>query len=256
MVRKGSITIVGGGPGDPELITLKGLKALRKAQVVLYDSLIPHALLQYVHPSCKLIFVGKRRSKQEFSQEEINDLMVYYAQRYDHVVRLKGGDPFVFGRGHEELEFALSKGFSVNVVPGISSALAGPLSAGIPVTKRGVNESFWVVTGTVSSGELSNDLLMAARSSATIIVLMGLSHLHEIAAMIVNARGAHEPFAIIQNATLPTQKTIIAVAGTVMEEAANHQVGTPAVIVIGKVVAEQHIYDALVNHGEIKSIKS
>jgi uroporphyrin-III C-methyltransferase len=256
MIRKGVITIIGAGPGDPELITLKGLRALRKAQVVLYDSLVPHELLQYADHSCSLVFVGKRRGKQEFSQDEINELLVYYAQRYACVVRLKGGDPFVFGRGHEELEYALSKGFSVDVVPGISSALAAPLSAGIPITKRSINESFWVVTGTLSSGELSNDLLLAARSSATIIVLMGLSYLPEIAAMIGDARSANEPFAIIQNATLPTQKTIIAMAGTIMEEAARHQIGTPAVIVVGKVVAEQHLYDTLANHAEINNVKS
>ena len=114
--------------------------------------------LAYARPSCKLIYVGKRKGKKEFSQEEINQLLVFYAARFNCVVRLKGGDPYVFGRGHEELEYAVKRGVHVEVIPGISSALAAPASAGIPLTKRGVNESFWVITGTLSSGEISNDI--------------------------------------------------------------------------------------------------
>src|SRR5690349_6782287 len=175
-----TLKIVGAGPGDPELITLKGMKALQSADVILYDALASSKLLEYATPNCKRVFVGKRRGKKEFSQEEINQLIVFYATRYGTVVRLKGGDPNVFGRGHEELEYATRRGVEVIVIPGISSALAAPSSAGIPLTKRGVNESFWVVTGTLSSGELSNDIHLAAQSTATVIILMGLSHLKNI----------------------------------------------------------------------------
>lgn len=245
VLKEGRVIIVGAGPGDPELITLKGVKALHQADVILYDALIAPELLLYARPSCKLIFVGKRKGEKEFFQEEINELLVFYARRNGCVVRLKGGDPFVFGRGHEELDYIMRRGFSAEVIPGISSALAAPASIGIPLTKRNINESFWVVTGTLSSGELGNDLFLAAESTATLIVLMGLSHLKEIAALVIRVRSPLEPIAIIQNATCPTQKTVTAFASTIVEEADRHGVGTPAVIVIGKVVAEQGFYHNL-----------
>jgi len=233
------VIIMGAGPGDPELITVKGVKALRQADVILYDALVSPELLEHASPACKRVFVGKRKGKKEFSQEEINQLIVFYATRFACVVRLKGGDPFVFGRGHEELAYVTRRGLKAEIIPGISSALAAPASVGIPLTKRGVNESFWVVTGTLSSGALANDLLPAARSSATVVVLMGLSQLTEIAALISQERSADEPMAIIQNATTSTQKCVVATAGTIVAEAARQTIGTPAVIVVGHVVNER-----------------
>ena len=233
-----TLYIIGGGPGDPELITLKGVNALKKADVILYDALVSDELLAYAKPNCKLVFVGKRKGSREFSQDEINDLIVFYASRVSCVVRLKGGDPFVFGRGHEELEYSRRRGIRVEVVPGISSALAAPASASIPLTKRGVNESFWVITGTLSSGDVSDDIALAAGSSATVIILMGISKLKEILSVFITARSPFEPVAIIEHATLPTQRVISGTVYSMHEQIQVDQVRTPAVIVIGKVVDE------------------
>src|SRR5882672_4800841 len=139
---KPSLFLVGAGPGDPDLITMKGLRAIRSANIILYDALVSPELLKEAPHGCKLVYVGKRRTSKEFSQGEINRLLVFYAERYNQVVRLKGGDPFVFGRGHEEMEYAIKHGVEVEVIPGISSSYAAPSCAGIPLTTRGVNESF------------------------------------------------------------------------------------------------------------------
>jgi uroporphyrin-III C-methyltransferase len=236
---KNHVIFVGAGPGDPELISIKGLKAIQRADVILYDALVSTDLLSYSKPGCKHVYVGKRKGKKEFPQDEINKLIVFYAQRFATVVRLKGGDPYVFGRGHEELEFVSRNKIAAEVVPGISSSIAAPASAGIPLTKRGVNESFWVVTGTLSSGELSNDLEHAARSSATVIILMGISQLERIAELFSNLRSVNEPVAVIQEGTLPTQKVITATAGSIAEAARRENIASPGVIVIGKVVEER-----------------
>jgi uroporphyrin-III C-methyltransferase len=239
MVKERKVIIMGAGPGDPDLISVKGVKALQQADVILYDALVSPELLEHASPQCKRVFVGKRKGKKEFSQDEINQLLVFYAIRHKCVVRLKGGDPFVFGRGHEELAYVTRRGLRAELIPGISSALAAPAAVGIPLTKRGVNESFWVVTGTLSSGEIGRDLFLAAQSSATVVVLMGLSQLPEIAALISKERSPDEPMAIIQNATTLHQKSITACASTIVAEAALQEIGTPAVIVIGKVVTER-----------------
>ena len=233
-----SLFIVGAGPGDPELISVKGMKAVQHADVILYDALVTKELLAFAKSGCKLIYVGKRKGKKEFAQEEINQLLVFYTVRYEVVVRLKGGDPNVFGRGHEELDHCVKRGIDVKVIPGISSVLAAPSAAGIPLTKRGVNESFWVVTGTLSDGEISNDLPLAAKSSATVVVLMGMSHLKEIAELFQQERSASEPVAIIQDATLPTQKIIYSTASGIYQAAIENGVRSPAIIIIGKVVNE------------------
>lgn len=231
-----TLWIIGAGPGDPELITLKGLRAIENADVLLYDALVSKELIDTAKPRCKRIYVGKRKSKKEFSQAEINHLLVFYATRYNNVVRLKGGDPFVFGRGQEEWAYAASKGVSVKFIPGISSSYAAASCAGIPLTTRGINESFWVVTGTVSSGEISTDLHTAAQTSATIIVLMGLSKLEQIATLIGAARGISEPMAVIQDASLSSQKVVIGDASTIYQKSLEVGISSPAVIVIGKTV--------------------
>ena len=236
---------MGGGPGDPELITLKGANILRSADAILYDALVSNQLLAYAKPDCKLVFVGKRKGLKELSQDQINEQILFYATRVGKVVRLKGGDPFVFGRGHEELEYAVRRGIRVEVIPGISSALAAPASAGIPLTKRGVNESFWVITGTLSSGALSNDIALAAESSATVIVLMGISRLKEILSVFIKVRSPFEPVAIVERATLPSQRVITGTAYSLHEQIHQDQIKTPAVIVIGKVVDERQVARAV-----------
>jgi uroporphyrin-III C-methyltransferase len=243
-MKKGKVTFVGAGPGDPELITVKGLMAIETADVILYDALVSETLLSYASNGCKLVYVGKRKGKKEFSQDEINALIVFYANRCGHVLRLKGGDPYVFGRGHEELVFLKRHGISAEVIPGVSSAIAAPSAAGIPLTKRGVNESFWVITGILSSGEMSNDIQYAAKSSATLVILMGLSHLEKISVLISDLRSADEPMAVIQAATTPDEKIVTGTASTISSLASASRISSPAVIVIGKVVEER---EALLN---------
>jgi uroporphyrin-III C-methyltransferase len=153
--------------------------------------------------------VGKRAGAHSYKQEEINELIVEFAYLYGHVVRLKGGDPFVFGRGSEEIAYAESHGVSTSAVPGISSALAVPASLNIPVTARGISESFWVVTGTTKSGEISRDIALAAQSTATVVILMGLNKIHEIMEQFQVNGKSDLPVAVIQNGTLPDQKNII-----------------------------------------------
>jgi uroporphyrin-III C-methyltransferase len=251
---KGKVIFVGAGPGDPELITIKGMKALQIADVILYDALVSNELLQNSPKGCKLVYVGKRKAKKEFTQGEINRLLVFYAIRNKTVVRLKGGDPNVFGRGHEEMLFVRSHGILTEMIPGISSAIAAPASEGIPLTKRGVNESFWVITGTLSSGEISSDLPLAARSTATIVVLMGVSHLPEIASMIQEMRSPEEPMAIIQNATLADQKIAVGTASTITALACDANISSPGVIIIGNVVGERKALHDMIEQSLVTSL--
>jgi uroporphyrin-III C-methyltransferase len=230
------ITLIGAGPGDPELLTLKGLRALQSADVVLYDALVSDALLALIPPDVPAWSVGKRAGAHSFRQDEINTLMVDFAYRYGHVVRLKGGDPFVFGRGQEEIEFALSRGIEVCVVPGISSAFAVPGALKIPLTCRGVSESFWVVTGTTQSGSVSGDLHLAAQSSATVVILMGMSKIAEIMRIFETHGKSSTPAAVIQNGTLPNQRSVVGTVSTIAAEVERAGLGAPAVIVIGEVV--------------------
>ena len=152
MINSHKITLLGAGIGDPDLITVKGMKALQTADVVLYDALANAALLDYAPENCVKIFVGKRADDHTFGQQQINEMLVQNAQKFGHAVRLKGGDPFVFGRGHEEMQFAQTAGIPVEVIPGISSTIAAPELAGIPVTRRGMSDSFWVLTGNTTEG--------------------------------------------------------------------------------------------------------
>ncbi len=233
------LSLVGAGPGDPDLITLKAVKALQTADVVLYDALANEALLDYAPETALKLFVGKRAGKHYQTQEEINDKIIHYAFLYGHVVRLKGGDPYVFGRGGEELEHAASFGIPTAYIPGISSALAVPGLNGIPLTKRGINESFWVMTGVLSDSSLSRDVYMAARSSATVVILMGMKKLPAIVALFQQYRGMAEPVSIIQNGSKPEERSVTGVLETILDLQEAAQIGTPAIIVIGGVVAEK-----------------
>lgn len=232
------VTLVGAGPGDPELITLKAVLALNKADVVLYDALVDPVLLDHAPDSALKIFVGKRVGKHSFPQEDTNQLCVSLAKKHGHVVRLKGGDPFVFGRGSEEIEYIEAFGISTEVVPGITSAIAVPASAGIPVTKRGVSESFWVITGTTSAGELSKDLALAAQSTATAVVLMGTRKLAEISQVYREYGKSDLPIAIIQSGTTRDEKIVAGHISDIVQKAAESKVEAPAILIIGEVVRE------------------
>ena len=230
------LTLVGAGPGDPELITLKAVRALATADVVLYDALANPALLEYAPKSAIKKYVGKRGGKKYLSQVKINELIVGEAFRHGHVVRLKGGDPFVFGRGHEELAFAEAFGLETEVIPGISSSVAVPALQKIPLTKRGINESFWVITGTTKNHEISKDMVLAAQSSATIIILMGMRKLREITTIFSQYGKAQTPVAIIQNGSTPEEKVGFGQVENIADVAEEQGLAAPAVIVVGEVV--------------------
>lgn len=232
------VTLLGAGPGDPELITLKGVLALNKADVVLYDALIDPVLLKHAPATALKIFVGKRVGRHSQPQADTNQLCVSLAKKHGHVVRLKGGDPFVFGRGAEEIEYIEAFGIPTELIPGISSAVAVPAAAGIPVTKRGVAESFWVVTGTTSAGELSSDLALAAQSTATVVVLMGTKKLEEIVGIYRKLGKQNLPIAIIQSGTTREENVTAGLIGDIVKKAKANQVEAPAIIIIGEVVRE------------------
>lgn len=235
LIDQMKLTLVGAGPGDPDLITLKGVRALEQADVVMYDALVHPDLLNHCRPDALKVYVGKRRGAYSCVQEDINPLIVHYAQQYGHVVRLKGGDSFVFGRGYEELDYARQHGLDTEVVPGLSSSYAVPASAGVPLTTRGLSESFWVVTGTTKAGQLSADLKLAAQSSATVVVLMGMHKLPEIARLFDETGKSETPVAIIQNGTLPEQRVVTGRINTIVERVSETQIDNPAIIVIGAV---------------------
>ena len=229
------LTIVGAGPGDIELITLKAIKALENADVVLYDALVNEDLLQYAKQA-EIVFVGKRLGCHAYSQDQINDLIVTMAQTHGHVVRLKGGDPFVFGRGSEEIEYASNFGLETAIVPGISSSMGVPALSGISLTQRQVAESFWVITGTTSDHKLSKDVTLASQSSATVVILMGMHKLSEIVSVYQTNRTDDLPIAIIQNGTRKDQKKVIGTIATIAALVKDQQISSPAIIVIGEVV--------------------
>ncbi|MGJ5641894.1 uroporphyrinogen-III C-methyltransferase [Formosa sp. S-31] len=233
------LTVVGAGPGDPELITLKAINAIASADVILYDALINVDLLKYASPTSEVIFVGKRKGCYAYQQEQINQLIVQRAKSFGHVVRLKGGDSFVFGRGAEEIDYAKSFNLQVDVVPGISSALAVPASQGIPLTKRGVSESFWVITGTTKHHKVSNDIALAAKSTATVVILMGMSKLENIVALYIQEGKKQLPVAIIQNGTCENEAVGIGTIETILQVVEDKQLSSPAIIIIGEVVAER-----------------
>ena len=233
--NRGRLTVVGAGPGDVELITLKAIRTLESADVVLYDALVNEELLEFAK-NAELIFVGKRKGCYAYQQEQINELIVSRAKSAGHVVRLKGGDPFVFGRGSEEMEYAASHGLEVAMVPGISSSLSVPAYQNIPVTKRGSSESFWVITGTTKEHKLSADVALAAKSSATVVILMGMSKLPQIVELFKREGKADMPIAIIQNGTRDNEKVGVATIDTIVDVVEKEKLSNPAIIIIGEVV--------------------
>ncbi|WP_457600091.1 uroporphyrinogen-III C-methyltransferase [Hydrogenivirga sp.] len=227
----GKVYLVGAGPGDPELLTLKAYRILKEADVVLYDALVNRDILQLTKPECVRIYVGKRDGKHSLPQEEINELLYRFAKSYKIVVRLKGGDPFVFGRGGEELLYLKERGVEVGVVPGITSAVAAPSSASIPITHREIASSFAVVTGHPNRGINWEDFVKVD----TLVILMGVKNRQRIARELIKAgRSPDEPVAFIEKATTPEQREVF----TTLKELAQNppEVNPPAVMVVGEVV--------------------
>ncbi len=236
--KQPKVSLVGAGPGSTDLITVRGLRALQQADAVLYDALAAPELLQEAKATARKIYVGKRSGQHSMTQDEINTCMVSAALQYGHVVRLKGGDPFVFGRASEELQYIESFGIPTDVVPGISSAIAAPEGQGIPVTKRGISTSFWVVTATTKAGTFPKDLALAAQSSATLIILMGVRKVREIVGLVGKHRSGLTPFALIQNASRDTERCLTGILNNAARITQTIDVTQPGIIVIGDVVAE------------------
>ncbi len=235
----GEVVLVGGGPGDPDLLTVGGLRALQQADVVLYDHLAPLACLDQAKPGATLIDVGKVPRGCQTAQADINALLVEHARRGASVVRFKGGDPFVLGRGSEEWLACAAAGVPVRVIPGVSSAIAGPELAGIPLTHRGLTQNFTVVSGHVGPDHPASSVNWdaVAHSSGTIVILMGVAHLAEICqGLIRRGLDGDTPAAIVARAALPDQLVLRGTVATLPELAAASSVEPPALTVIGAVV--------------------
>jgi len=238
MIKKSEefgLFVVGAGPGDPELITLKACRLLGRADVILYDNLINRELLDLAPAHCKLVYVGKQPYGNFTPQETIHQLISNYAAPDKVVVRLKGGDPYIFGRGFEEVLYAEALGIKTHYIPGITSMQSAGVNR-IPLTHRGVSESVWTITGTKKDGSLSKDLRCAINSSATVVIYMGMKKLAEIASTYCAAGLGDMPAAIIQHGTLAGQKKVICEAKDLVAAAAEAGLSCPAVIIIGKVV--------------------
>lgn len=235
-MRVGKVYLVGAGPGDPGLLTVRGFELLRMAQVILYDQLVNPVLLEEASPVAIRIFAGKQASRHCIAQEEINQVLVDYATRGYEVVRLKGGDPFVFGRGGEEAEALADAGIPFEIVPGVSSAVAVPAFAGIPVTHRKFASSFAVVTGhETRKAQPSVNWGNLATAVDTIVILMGLKNLPQIAAeLLEHGLSPATPAAVIRWGTTQAQETVTGTISDIVGKAAHLK--SPAVIVIGKVV--------------------
>lgn len=240
MKETGKVYLVGAGPGDPGLMTEKGLKRLRECDVVVYDYLASERFLEEVPEGSRRIYVGKKAGCHYRKQEEISRLLVDLALEGNRVVRLKGGDPFVFGRGGEEVLALSEAGIPFEVVSGVTSAVAALASAGIPVTHRAVSRSFHVITGhtMTEEGKLPPDFPVFAKLSGTLVFLMGFSHLSLIVnGLIEYGKPGSTPAAVIQNGTLPGQRVVRGTLESIEERAREEGIGTPAIIVVGEAAA-------------------
>jgi len=238
-MRVGSVALVGAGPGDPGLITVRGLELLRRADVVVYDRLVDRRLLAEA-PRARRIFAGKASHAHALPQEQINALLVRHARRGRRVVRLKGGDPFVFGRGGEEAEALARARIPFEVVPGVTSAVAAPAYAGIPLTHRGVASSFAVVTGHECAPESRGRVDWARLATAvdTLVVLMGLERLPQITRdLVAHGRAAATPVALVRWGSADCQETLVGTLADIAERARHARLEPPVVTVIGDVVA-------------------
>ncbi|HEX4179218.1 MAG TPA: uroporphyrinogen-III C-methyltransferase [Caulobacteraceae bacterium] len=237
VAAKGVVWLVGAGPGDPELLTIKALRLLEGADVVVHDRLTPQPILDLARPGARLIDVGKRKSHHTLPQDDINALLVGLAREGLRVVRLKGGDPFLFGRGGEELEFCRAAGVEAHAVPGVTAALAAAAGAGAPLTHRGLAQAVTFVTGHAAKGaEPDLDWALLARPNHTVAVYMGLSTAGRIAQRLIAAgRAAGTPVAVVENASLPRERRLLTTLGE-LGDAVKGLEG-PALLVVGEVAA-------------------
>ncbi len=240
---QGKVWLVGAGPGDPELLTLKALRLLQAADVVVHDRLTPQPILDLAAPGARLIDVGKRKSRHTLPQDDINALLVGLALQGLSVVRLKGGDPFVFGRGGEELQACRAAGVACEAVPGVSAALAAGASAGAPLTHRGLAQAVTFVTGHAASGaDPQLDWQGLAKANQTLVVYMGLSTAPAIATRLIQAgRWASTPALVVESASLPHERRVL----TTLRDLARDVEGLdgPAILIVGEVAALAELQD-------------
>ena len=236
--KKGEVWLVGAGPGDPRLLTIFALYALSEANIIIYDALVSDEILSLSSGNAKLVYAGKRGGKPSHSQENISELVIKYALEGKKVLRLKGGDPYVFARGAEE-SFKLNENkISYRVIPGITSSIGGMASASIPATSRNTNSCILFLTGHNSNGEVPDDIDWAAVSKIPVVVMyMALKHLPVIIKrLILEGKKKDEPIAIIQNATLITQKVLESKLNNVSKDIEKYNIRSPAIVVLGPVV--------------------
>ena len=239
-LEAGDVWLLGAGPGDPGLFTLLGLHALRQAEVVVYDALMDAAILAWANPEAEQIFAGKRGGRVSPSQADISATLVARAKAGKRVVRLKGGDPLLFGRGGEEALALLAAGVSFRFVPGVSSGLGGLAYAGIPLTHRSTNSAVTFITGHSVTGNVPDNVDWAglAKSSPALVIFMAMKHLDRImAALIAGGRDGAEPVAVVQNATLPTMRVLDTTVARTVADVRAQGFAAPALVVIGANVA-------------------
>ncbi len=235
----GKVYLLGAGPGDPELITVKAVRILKEADVILYDALVGPGIQQYFNHAAELIDVGKRADKHTVPQGEMNRMLVEQARKHKIVARLKGGDPYVFGRGGEEAEELVKNDIPFEVVPGITSVISVPAAASIPVTHRDWSSSLTVITGheDPTKGESALNFRSLAAMNGTLVILMGVSRLGDnVKALLDNGKPADTPVAIIEKGTTPEQRVTTGTLGTITGIAEKRNVEAPAIVVIGNVV--------------------
>ena len=236
-VTIGRVYLVGAGPGDPELLTLRALRLLQQTEVIVYDHLVSPAVLDFVAPGAERIYAGKRRNEHTMRQEQINALLVRLARAGRHVVRLKGGDPFIFGRGGEEMQALASEGIPFEVVPGITAACGVSSYAGIPLTHRDHAQSCLFVTGHLKDGSTDLDWDAMTRPRQTVVIYMGLNALAEICRQLI-AHGAAptHPIAVVQHGTIANQKVLAGTLADLPQRVARHKLTSPCLIIVGEVV--------------------
>ncbi len=234
----GKVYIIGAGPGDPELITVKAAKILGRADVVLYDRLVPHGLVERYTGRTELIYVGKEPGQIGLSQDEINKMLAEHAKAGRIVVRLKGGDPFIFGRGEEECAYLLSSGIRCEIVPGLTSATAAPACAGIPVTSRWAASSFAVVTGREASEKPVKRVKLTDIASTVdvLVVLMGVSKLEEVVGEVLKSKDPKTPAAIIVDGCTQRQRVVTSSLDGIVEAARKEHIAPPAVLIVGSTI--------------------
>ncbi len=237
----GHVALIGAGPGDPDLLTLRAVRLLEKTDVIVYDHLVSGGVLDFVSPQAERIYAGKRRNEHTLRQEEINSLLVKLAQQGKQVVRLKGGDPFIFGRGGEELEALVANGISFEVVPGITAASGVSSYAGIPLTHRDYAQRCMFVAGHLKNGTTDLDWSAMVRPQQTVVIYMGLGGLPYISKNMVEYGASPDlPIAVVQDGTIATQKVVTGTLATIVQKVQEANLQSPCLTIVGDVVKLHH----------------